>query len=44
MQDREKKGCWYITKGYVFNQEPGTVRTAEQQRMFTRWVKTSKDP
>jgi hypothetical protein len=22
MQDREKEGCWYITIGYVFNQEP----------------------
>jgi hypothetical protein len=21
MQDREKEGCWYITKGYVFNKE-----------------------
>jgi hypothetical protein len=27
MQDSGKDGCWYITKGYVFNQEPIWIKS-----------------
>jgi hypothetical protein len=41
MQEREKEGCWFMTKGHVYNQEPNQVASQICISTVQDYVKTA---
>jgi hypothetical protein len=41
MQEREKEGCWFMTKGHVYYQEPNRVASQICISTVQDYVKTA---